>query len=170
MIYKTAKDWQAASAKRVLLFGMSGLGKTHLANLLRGAGDWFHYSIDYRIGTRYMGEFIADNFKREAMRVPFLRELLLTDSRLYRVKHHLQQSGAAVHLSGQTRRSGQRRRALCRISAASGTAPSGRNCRPAGYAALHRPRARDLRLQQFHLRQRRLDLRGGGPPMTAPIR
>lgn len=27
-----------------------------------------------------MGEFIADNFKREAMKVPFLRDLLLSDS------------------------------------------------------------------------------------------
>ena len=80
MIYQSAQDWQAASGKRVLLFGMSGLGKTHVSNLLRDAGGWFHYSVDYRIGTRYMGELIADNFKREAMRVPFLRELLLTDS------------------------------------------------------------------------------------------
>ena len=44
------------------------------------SGDWFHYSIDYRIGTRYMGEYIADNAKREAMKVPFLRDLLLIDS------------------------------------------------------------------------------------------
>ena len=80
MIYHSAKDWQAADCKRVLLFGMSGLGKTHLANLLRDQDQWFHYSIDYRIGTRYMGEFIADNFKREAMKVPLLRELLMTDS------------------------------------------------------------------------------------------
>ena len=80
MIYPTAKDWRAASQKRVLLFGMSGLGKTHLANLLRDHDHWFHYSVDYRIGTRYMGEFIADNFKREAMKVPLLRELLMTDS------------------------------------------------------------------------------------------
>jgi len=80
MIYQTAADWTAASRKRVLLFGMSGLGKTHLASMLRGTGGWFHYSVDYRIGTRYMGEHIADNFKREAMKVPFLRELLLTDS------------------------------------------------------------------------------------------
>lgn len=80
MIYQTAADWTAASRKRVLLFGMSGLGKTFLASMLRGSGDWFHYSVDYRIGTRYMGEYIADNFKREAMKVPFLRELLLTDS------------------------------------------------------------------------------------------
>ena len=80
MIYADAAAWRAAPDKRVLLFGMSGLGKTHLANLLREGGDWFHYSVDYRIGTRYMGEHIADNFKREAMKVPLLRELLMTDS------------------------------------------------------------------------------------------
>ena len=80
MIYKTGKDWLNAREKKVLLFGMSGLGKTHISNLLRAAGSWFHYSIDYRIGTRYMGEHIADNFKREAMKVPLLRDLLMTDS------------------------------------------------------------------------------------------
>ena len=85
MIYPRAADYLAAPQKRVLLFGMSGLGKTTLANMLRGAprdvgGGWFHYSVDYRIGTRYMNEFIADNFKREAMKVPLLRELLMTDS------------------------------------------------------------------------------------------
>lgn len=80
MIYGSAQAWREAPDKRVLLFGMSGLGKTHLSNLLRASGDWFHYSIDYRIGTRYMGEHIADNFKREAMKVPLLRDLLMTDS------------------------------------------------------------------------------------------
>ena len=80
MIYKTAQDWLGASSKQVLLFGMSGLGKTYLASMLRATQDWFHYSVDYRIGTRYMGEYIADNFKREAMKNPFLRELLLSDS------------------------------------------------------------------------------------------
>ena len=80
MIYPTADSWVAAEKRRVLLFGMSGLGKTHLSAMLRAAGGWFHYSVDYRIGTRYMGEHIADSFKREAMRVPMLRELLLTDS------------------------------------------------------------------------------------------
>ncbi len=80
MIYSSAKEWRDASHKKVLLFGMSGLGKTHVSNLLRDSGDWFHYSIDYRIGTRYMGEHIADNAKREAMKNPFLRELLMTDS------------------------------------------------------------------------------------------
>jgi hypothetical protein len=80
MIYTTPDDWLAAPEKRVALFGMSGLGKTHVASLLRASGGWFHYSIDYRIGTRYMGEHIADNFKAEAMKLPLLRELLLTDS------------------------------------------------------------------------------------------
>jgi len=80
MIYKTGSDYLAAPAKRVLLFGMSGLGKTTLANMLRTEANWFHYSVDYRIGTRYMGEHISDNFKREAMKVPLLRELMLSDS------------------------------------------------------------------------------------------
>ncbi len=79
-LYPDAAAWAAAPEKRLMLFGMSGLGKTHVSNMLRAHGDWFHYSIDYRIGTRYMGELIADEFKREAMKVPHLRELLLSDS------------------------------------------------------------------------------------------
>jgi len=59
---------------------MSGLGKTHVSNMLRASGEWFHYSADYRIGTRYMGEYITDNFKRRAMQDPFLAELLRSDS------------------------------------------------------------------------------------------
>lgn len=80
MIYTSGSAYLAAPKKRVLLFGMSGLGKTTLANMLRSHANWFHYSVDYRIGTRYMGEFISDNFKREAMKVPMLRELMMSDS------------------------------------------------------------------------------------------
>ncbi len=80
MIYASASEWRNAPQKRVLLFAMSGLGKTYLSTMLRSTGDWFHYSIDYRIGTRYMGEKIADNAKREAMKVPFLRDLLRSNS------------------------------------------------------------------------------------------
>lgn len=80
MIYETPADWLDAPHKRVSLFGMSGLGKTRIAALLREEADWFHYSVDFRIGTRYMGEHIVDNFKREAMRNPFLRQLLRSDS------------------------------------------------------------------------------------------
>lgn len=80
MIYKDAKSWQNAAQKRVMLFGMSGLGKTYVSTMLRESRAWFHYSVDYRIGTRYMGEHIADNFKAEAMKNPFLAELLRSDS------------------------------------------------------------------------------------------
>ena len=80
MIFASAKDWEQAPAKRIALFGMSGLGKTYVSNLLRASGGWFHYSVDYRIGTRYMGEHIADSFKIEAMKVPALAKLLRSDS------------------------------------------------------------------------------------------
>jgi hypothetical protein len=79
MRFATAREFRDWPAKAVTVFGMSGVGKTTLADLLQDY-NWFHYSVDYRIGTRYMGEHIVDNFKREAMRVPFLRDLLRTDS------------------------------------------------------------------------------------------
>ena len=69
-------DWQS---KSITLLAMSGAGKTTLANKLPKA-KWFHYSGDYRIGTKYLEEPILDNIKRQAMTVPFLRELLLSDS------------------------------------------------------------------------------------------
>ncbi|WP_147125007.1 ATPase [Shimia ponticola] len=80
MLYPSAQAWRDAPSKHACLFAMSGLGKTHVSNMLRETGTWFHYSVDYRIGTRYMGEHIADNFKAEAMKNPFLAELLRTDS------------------------------------------------------------------------------------------
>ena len=80
MIYENGNVWKAAKHKKVLLFAMSGLGKTHVSSMLRNGGDWFHYSVDYRIGTRYMGEHIVDNFKKAAMSVPFLADLLRSDS------------------------------------------------------------------------------------------
>ncbi len=73
------EEFLAWPRKRVTLLGMSGVGKTRLANILRNQ-DWFHYSVDYRIGTRYLDEPILDNIKTKAMQVPFLRELLLSDS------------------------------------------------------------------------------------------
>jgi hypothetical protein len=79
MRFATAKEFRDWPAKAVTVFGMSGVGKTTLADMLQDY-NWFHYSVDYRIGTRYMGEHIVDNFKREAMRVPFLRDLLRSDS------------------------------------------------------------------------------------------
>ena len=69
-------DWES---KSITLLAMSGAGKTTLANKLP-KDKWFHYSVDYRIGTKYLGEPILDNIKRQAMDVPFLKKLLLSDS------------------------------------------------------------------------------------------
>lgn len=87
MIHDSGAEWLASPNRRVMLFGMSGLGKTHLASMLRAAGGgagggagWFHYSVDYRIGTRYLGEAINDDLKCQAMTVPALRALLMGDS------------------------------------------------------------------------------------------
>ena len=79
MLFSSADEFVQSPRRAVTVFGMAGVGKTRLSNMLR-ASNWFHYSADYRIGTRYMGEFIVDNFKHEAMRVPFLAELLRSDS------------------------------------------------------------------------------------------
>lgn len=80
MIYEGPEDWLAASKKSVALIGMSGVGKTRISALLTDEGDWFHYSVDYRIGTRYLDEQIVDDFKREAMKNAYLRDLLRSDS------------------------------------------------------------------------------------------
>jgi hypothetical protein len=73
------KQFMRWDRKAVTLLGMSGVGKTRLACLLR-KHNWFHYSCDYRIGTRYLDEPILDNIKLQAMKIPILRELLLSDA------------------------------------------------------------------------------------------
>jgi hypothetical protein len=79
MLFETPDQFIKAPRRAVTVFGMAGVGKTRLSNLLR-KNRWFHYSVDYRIGTRHMGEYIVDNFKAEAMKVPFLAQLLRSDS------------------------------------------------------------------------------------------
>ena len=74
----TVDEFRAWENKCVTLLGMSGVGKTYLSTLLRSQ-DWFHYSVDYRIGTRYLDEHILDLIKTQAMQVPFLRDLLRRD-------------------------------------------------------------------------------------------
>lgn len=75
----TSDEFLAWPHKAVTLLGMSGVGKTTLAYKLP-ASKWFHYSGDYRIGTKYLAEPILDNIKRQAMQVGFLRDLLRSDS------------------------------------------------------------------------------------------
>ncbi|MET0103802.1 MAG: ATPase [Sedimenticola sp.] len=72
------EEFRAWKNKSITLLGMSGVGKTHLSGTLRRY-NWFHYSGDYRIGTRYLDEEIMDLIKQQAMQVPFLRGLLRKD-------------------------------------------------------------------------------------------
>ena len=71
-------EFRSWKNKTITLSGMSGVGKTHLAGTLR-QNDWFHYSGDYRIGTRYLNEAILDMVKEQAMRNSFIRNLLRND-------------------------------------------------------------------------------------------
>jgi hypothetical protein len=75
----TRSEFLAWPHKAITLLGMSGVGKTTLAYKLP-KDHWFHYSGDYRIGTKYLAEPILDNIKRQAMKVDFLRDLLRNDS------------------------------------------------------------------------------------------
>ena len=85
-----SRDAFFALPHAITLLGMSGVGKTTLASTLRrtgdgrhdGSGSWFHYSADYRIGTRYLAEDILDNIKAKIMRMqdPFVADLLRSDS------------------------------------------------------------------------------------------
>ena len=72
-------EFRKWNRKAITLLGMSGVGKTRLACILRKA-HWFHYSGDYRIGTRYLDEPILDHIKKELMGIPMMRELLRSDS------------------------------------------------------------------------------------------
>jgi hypothetical protein len=74
----TIEEFRAWKNKKVTLLGMSGVGKTYLSTMLRDS-QWFHFSGDYRIGTRYLDESILDMIKQQAMQVPFLKELLRND-------------------------------------------------------------------------------------------
>ena len=75
----THNEFIKSTNKAITLLGMSGIGKTTLANKLPKS-QWFHYSGDYRIGTKYLEEPILDNIKERAMKIEFLADLLKTDS------------------------------------------------------------------------------------------
>ena len=96
----TVEEFRAWERKRITLLGMSGVGKTYLSDLLR-RGDWFHYSGDYRIGTRYLDEHILDLIKGQAMKVPFLSDLLRNDWIFIRNNIKVQDLGPVLSFVGK---------------------------------------------------------------------
>jgi hypothetical protein len=94
----TPDTFRAWERKKITLLGMSGVGKTYISGLLR-RHDWFHFSGDYRIGTRYLDEPILDLIKQQAMQVPFLRELLRNDWIDIRNNIKIQDLGPVLSLS-----------------------------------------------------------------------
>ncbi|HEY0124381.1 MAG TPA: hypothetical protein VGC14_21985 [Rhizobium sp.] len=79
MKHKDGSQFLSLGEKRLCLIGMSGVGKSHLSNMLRRQG-WYHYSVDYRLGTRYLGEEINDEIRRLAAQLPAIARLLSSAS------------------------------------------------------------------------------------------
>jgi len=75
---KTCAEFRRWPNKALTLLGMSGVGKTALGRILP-KDKWFHYSGDYRIGTRYLNEPIRDFIKSKAMHMEFFRDLFRRD-------------------------------------------------------------------------------------------
>ena len=97
---KTRDDFRRWQNKAVTLLGMSGVGKTTLAGLLPSE-SWFHYSGDYRIGTRYLNEPIRDDIKRQAMQQEVFRDLFRRDLIYIRHKISVDNLRIVSHFLGQ---------------------------------------------------------------------
>ena len=96
----TVEEFRAWKHKKITLLGMSGVGKSYLSTKLRGA-NWFHYSGDYRIGTRYLDEHILDMIKQQAIQVPFLKELLRKDWIYFRNNIRINDLGPVLSFVGK---------------------------------------------------------------------
>ncbi|MGB1110905.1 MAG: ATPase, partial [Gammaproteobacteria bacterium] len=93
-------EFRSWETKRITLLGMSGVGKTYLSGKMR-ENNWYHFSGDYRIGTRYLDESILDLIKHEAMQVPFLRDLLRRDWIYIRNNIKIQDLGPVLSFVGK---------------------------------------------------------------------
>jgi len=96
----TVEEFRAWKHKKITLLGMSGVGKSYLSTKLRGA-NWFHYSGDYRIGTRYLDEHILDMIKQQTIQVPFLKELLRKDWIYFRNNIRINDLGPVLSFVGK---------------------------------------------------------------------
>jgi hypothetical protein len=104
---------------------------------------------------------IADNFKREAMKIPLLRELLMTDS-VYIASNitfdNLAPLSTYLGKPGDPAKGGVPFAEYMKRQSSTARPRNGRNAR---HRPLHGTRRGNLRLSEFRLRHLRLDLRGG---------
>lgn len=80
----TARPWQIRypsggfflrnSQLKLLLIGMSGVGKTYLSTVL--SKNQKHYSVDYLIGAKYLTQEISDSINKELKTNPYIEDLL----------------------------------------------------------------------------------------------
>ena len=71
-----SKDFLSKGNKRITLLGMSGVGKTHISKMLNSDGNWYHYSGDYRIGSKYLKQPIIQNIKDRMKNDAWLSNLI----------------------------------------------------------------------------------------------
>ena len=145
-MFMTREEFLAWPRRAITLLGMSGVGKTTLAYKLPSS-SWFHYSGDYRIGTKYLEEPFLDNVKEQAMKVPFLRDLLRSDSIYISSNitvHNLEPISTFLGKIGASR---SRWPATCRVPAPATPAPRCRDLRDERRGRLYRQGSRHLWLR-----------------------
>lgn len=61
LLYKDRDAWMMSNNKKIAFIGMSGTGKTFVAEMLSSKHDWLHYSVDYMIGSLHLKDAILKN-------------------------------------------------------------------------------------------------------------
>ena len=164
MIYQTAKDWRAATEKRVLLFGMSGLGKTHVSKLLRDRRRLV--SLFRRLPHRHALHGRTHRRQLQARGDEGAVAARLADDRQRAISPRTCTFDNLAPLSTYLGKPGDPAKGglpFAEYLAPAGPAPVAEMAALLDTGAFHRPRARALYgYPQFRLRHRWVDLRGGG--------
>ena len=101
MKLSSLKDIDDTGGLSVALMGMSGVGKTHISSMLRGSGKWYHYSVDYRLGSQYLAPYINDHLRTEAMKSSVFAGLLRSDAITLRAKFGISNLDVMTHYLGK---------------------------------------------------------------------